>query len=131
MKIFDNLYLVTNHDGGLLPVVSLQESLREAPSTVRAPDRLLGVVGLGHGLSLHLHGDHEVGAGVGVLPPSTSELDVSGHLNVRRETEETWEVRDEIISDQNQEKCSLSVKRGWALTRRDREICPQQGERRD
>ena len=131
MKIFDNLYLVTNHDGGLLPVVSLQESLGEAPSTVRAPDRLLGVVGLGHGLSLHLHGDHEVGAGVGVLPPSTSELDVSGHLNVRRETEETWEVRDEIISDQNQEKCSLSVKRGWALTRRDREICPQQGERRD
>ena len=128
MEISD---LVTDHHSGLLPVVRLQHRLRETSGSVRTPDRLLGVVRLGHGLSLHLHGDHEVGAGVGVLPPSTSELDVSGHLNVRRETEETWEVRDEIISDQNQEKCSLSVKRGWPLTRRDREICPQQGERRD
>ena len=95
--------LVTDHHSGLLPVVRLQHRLRETSGSVRTPDRLLRVVRLGHGLSLHLHGDHEVGAGVGVLPPSSSELDVSRHLKIRDETEERRGTR-EGLQEQNQER---------------------------
>ena len=73
------LYLMTDHDGRLLAVIVLQHRLGESPGPVRAPDRLLGVVGLGLGLPLHLQGHHEVGGGVRVLAPSLSKLDMTRH----------------------------------------------------
>ena len=71
---------MTDHDSCLLAIVTLQHRLGEAPGTVWTPDRLLGVVGLGLGLPLHLERHHEVGAGVRVLPPSGPELDMTRHL---------------------------------------------------
>ena len=74
--------LMTDHHSGLLPVVRLQHRLRETSGSVRTPDRLLRVVRLGHGLSLHLHGDHEVRTGVRVRLSSLAKLDVARHLAV-------------------------------------------------
>lgn len=70
---------MTDHDGRLFPVIALQHGLGESPGPVRAPDRLLGVVGLGLGLPLHLQGHAEVGGGVRVLAPSGPELDMTRH----------------------------------------------------
>ena len=126
--------LMTDHHSGLLPVVRLQHRLRETSGSVRTPDRLLRVVRLGHGLSLHLHGDHEVGAGVGVLPPSSSELDVSRHLKIRDETEER-RGRREGRQEQNQERRLVIRVMGPSTHHTDRERercpCPQPGDSRD
>ena len=70
---------MTNHDGRLFAVVALQHGLGESPGPVRAPDRLLGVVGLGLGLPLHLQRHAEVGGGVRILAPASPQLDMTRH----------------------------------------------------
>ena len=60
-------------------VLGLQQALHEPAISVRDPVGLLGIVGLGHVLPLHLEGEEEVGGGVGVLAALGSLLLVSGH----------------------------------------------------
>ena len=75
----DGFYLMTNHNSGLFTIVILQHTLQEPSSSVRTPVGLLRVVGFAHGLPLHVHGDHQVGRGVGVRLPGLAELDVARH----------------------------------------------------
>ena len=60
-------------------VLSLQQALHEPAISVRDPVGLLGIVGLGHVLPLHLEGEEEVGGGVRVLAIRGPFLLVSRH----------------------------------------------------
>ena len=60
-------------------VLSLQQALHEPSISVRNPVGLLGIVGLGHVLPLHLEGEEEVGGGVRVLAIRGPFLLVSRH----------------------------------------------------
>ena len=75
----ERTYLVADHDCGLLTIVILQQTFHKSPRAVWTPVGLLGVVGLAHGLPLHVHGDHQVGGGVGVRLPGLTKLHVARH----------------------------------------------------
>ena len=76
----EGLLLMAHRDDSLGSVSALQKTLLEATISIRTPHGLLSIIGLGHGLPLHVHGDDEVGAGVGVRLPGLTQFDVTGHL---------------------------------------------------
>ena len=83
----EDLLLVANGHLDLAPVLRLQHSLHKAALTIGNPVGLLGIVGLGHVLSLHLEGEEEVGSGIWILSIVRSFLLIARHLEkTRRKT---------------------------------------------
>ena len=73
-------YLMAIHESSLGAIVALQEALPESSLPVRAPIGLLRVVDLEHVSPLHVHGDDEVGSGIGIGLPLGSKFHVAGHV---------------------------------------------------
>ena len=70
---------MANHDDRFSAFVALEEGLNESSVAIRDPAGLLGVVGLEHVVSLHLHGDDQVGHRVWIRLTGLAQLDVAWH----------------------------------------------------
>ena len=75
----EHFLIVSDRDLNLPPGLCLQQTLHKATVSIRDPEGLLGIVGLGHVFPLHLEGEEEVGGGVRVLAVRGAFLLVSGH----------------------------------------------------
>ena len=70
---------MATHDDSLGAIIAFKETLPVAVVIRGDPDGLLGVVGLEHVLTLHLHGDDQVRQRIRIRLTGLSELDVAGH----------------------------------------------------
>ena len=80
MIIHGCFYLMATHDHSLGAIVTLEKTLPITVVISWNPDRLLGVIGLEHVVTLHLHGDNQVREWIWIRLPSLSKLDVTGHV---------------------------------------------------
>jgi hypothetical protein len=74
------IYLMADHDHGLLSIVALQETFLEVMAFSWNPDRLLGVIRTEHVLTLLLHGDNQVGERIWIWLPRLSQFYMARHL---------------------------------------------------
>ena len=79
MFFLEHLLIMADGHLDFTTVLSLQQTLHKATVSIRDPEGLLGIVGLGHVFPLHLEGEEEVGGGVRVLAVRGPFLLVSGH----------------------------------------------------
>jgi len=75
-------YLMATHDNGLGAIIALKETLPESVIISGDPDRLLGIVGLEHILTLHLQGDDQVRRWIWVRLAGLSKLDMARHVGI-------------------------------------------------
>jgi len=75
-------YLMATHDNGLGAIIALKETLPESVIISGDPDRLLGIVGLEHVLTLHLQGDDQVRRWIWVRLAGLSKLDMARHVGI-------------------------------------------------
>jgi hypothetical protein len=68
------------HDNSLCSVITLKKTLPVAMVISWNPDRLLGIIGLEHILTLHLHGDNQVRRWVWVRLAGLAKLDMARHV---------------------------------------------------
>ena len=79
MIIHGCFYLMATHDHSLGAIVTLEKTLPITVVISWNPDRLLGVIGLEHVLTLHLHGDDKVRQRIRIRLTGLSKLDVAWH----------------------------------------------------
>ena len=84
LLLLEDLLLMADRDLDLATILRLQHSLYEASFSIRNPVGFLGIVGLGHVLTLHLEGEEEVGCWIRVLSIIRSFLLISRHLEKKR-----------------------------------------------
>jgi hypothetical protein len=72
---------MATHDNGFGAIVALKKTLPEAVIIGGDPNRLFRVIGLEHVITLHLHGDNQVGKWIRIRLSGLSKLDVARHVD--------------------------------------------------
>jgi hypothetical protein len=72
---------MTTHDDSFGAIVAFKKTLPETVIISRDPDRLSGVIGLEHVITLHLHGDDQVGKWIRIRLSGLTKLDVARHVD--------------------------------------------------
>jgi len=70
---------MATHDNSLGAIIALKKALPITVVISWDPDRLLGIIGLEHVLTLHLHGDDKVRKRIRIRLSGLSELDMARH----------------------------------------------------
>ena len=74
-------YLMATHDNSLGAIITLKKTLPVSMIVSWDPDRLLGIIGLEHVFTLHLHGDNQVWCWIWIRLTGLAEFHVTGHLD--------------------------------------------------